>query len=70
MIDSAMTASTGGPGATIHPTVAAASVTLWATVNDVIAVTSRQRSRMRSTSASTNSRWSTPARMCSTPSVK
>ena len=67
---SAMTASTGADGTCTKPSVASASVMLCATVNAVIVLTSSHVPRVMSTSASTNSRWSMPSRMCSTPSLR
>ena len=45
-----------------------ASVMLWARVKDVIVFTNIQRSDTISSRPSTKSRWSTPSRMCWTPS--
>ena len=52
----AMAASTGGPGTSTKPSVAAASVMLCATVNAVTVSATRRQSRTRITNASTNSR--------------
>jgi hypothetical protein len=53
---SAITASTGADGTFTKPSVASASVMLWASVNAVIVFTSKPTPRTMSTRASTNSR--------------
>ncbi len=65
---SAITASTGAGGTCTKPSVAAPSVMLCATVNAVTVATSRRTPRTSNSNASTNSKWSTPSRMCSMPS--
>ena len=67
---SAMTASTGGCGTCTKPSVAAESVRLCEIVNAVTVFTSFQPPRVMRSSASTNSRWSMPVRMCSMPSTR
>ena len=66
-IDSAIDASTGGERSVIQPNALQASVMLCASVNAVIVPISRRRKPTRNSSPATNSRWSTPLRMCSTP---
>ena len=66
---SAMTASTGRCGTCTKPSVAAESVMLCEIVKAVTVFTSLQPPRVMMSSASTNSRWSMPVRMCSTPST-
>ena len=57
---SAITASTGFDGTWTNPSVASPSVMLCATVNAVTVFTSRHVPVVRSSRASTNSRWSMP----------
>ena len=70
MMLSAITASTGACGICAQPSAATANVMLWATVKAVMTFTSIQVLRTSKSSASTNSKWSMPSRMCSTPSRK
>ena len=60
--------SISGSGRRISPKVAAARVREWARVKALTVFSSIQRSRTSKSRPSTNSRWSGPVRMCSTPS--
>ena len=63
-----MHASTGGCGTWTQPSVAAVSVRLWVAVKAVMVATTRFQPVTSNSIARTYNRWSTPVRMCSTPS--
>ena len=63
-----MQASTGGDRKTSQPSALDASVRLWASVKAVIVPISRRLKPTSSSKLITNNKWSTPVRMCSTPS--
>src|SRR2546426_592809 len=67
-IDSAMTASTRRSGSTTMSSAARPSVTLWASVNEVMILASANQPPPRRRRPSRNSRWSQPVRMCPIPS--
>ena len=60
----------GDCGTCTQPSVAAASVRLCATVKAVMVAINRRVPSTMSSNARTNSKWSMPPRICSTPSLK